>query len=289
MTNNPVSLYICDNLISRDYNNQIRSSSRSPELRTYFIIKFNWSDNVPDLIWWHIHAKSINSFSQSDQRRIRKYIIGWLPTCARLNYYDKNICPECPSCRAPLETQRHLIHCPCHSRLAIKNQWFHDLDLFLQNERYTPPIVRQLFFNHLLSEFYPARPPPIILDYDDNNIRRAIADQQKIGWNQLLYGRFSILWGSLIGRHLAFNHVPETEMTMDRWGKIIIKRLFQLMLDIWECRNREGHCSNDRNESQLSRQRLLDKIEAMQDSNPDLRYCDRDFVFCPMTFWRNIR
>ena len=181
-----------------------------------------------------------------------------------------------------LKTQIHLLHCECNSRLVIKNKWFHDTDIFLQNERYTPSIVRQLFFNHLVAELYPNQNPPDILEYDDPIIRRAIAEQQKIGWNQLLYSRFSILWGSIIGRHLSLHQVPEIEMTMDRWGKILIKRLFQLMLNIWDCRNGEAHISNDRNESQLARRRLLDKIRALQESNPTIRYCDRDFVFCPL-------
>ena len=58
--------------------------------------------------------------------------------------------------------------------------------------------------------------------------------------------------------------------------------VFQLFLNIWDMRNKAGHNLNDRQESQLSRQRILDKIIALQDSAPEVRYCDRDFVFYDM-------
>jgi hypothetical protein len=106
--------------------------------------------------------------------------------------------------------------------------------------------------------------------------------QNQIGWHQLLLGRFAIIWGDIVGVHLARNQVPHLEMTVNRWGKLVICMIFQLVLDIWERRNHEGHVVNVNNESQLSRQRIMAKIVALQESNPEVRYCDRDFVFCPI-------
>ena len=71
-------------------------------------------------------------------------------------------------------------------------------------------------------------------------------------------------------------------MTAERWGKTLITMIFQLMLDIWDQRNKDGHHLVYKNESQLSRQRILDMIIALQESQPEVRYCDRDFVFCPL-------
>lgn len=70
LQDNPVSLYICDALITRDFKRQIRSASRSPELQKYLIIKYKWQQTTPDLIWWHIHGKAISSLPKEDQRRI---------------------------------------------------------------------------------------------------------------------------------------------------------------------------------------------------------------------------
>lgn len=92
----------------------------------------------------------------------------------------------------------------------------------------------------------------------------------------------SIIWGSIIGRHLSFHRVDDIEMTMDRWGQTIINMMFRLILDIWQQRNLDAHQPTENNESQLSRERILDKIQALQDSNPDVRHCDRQFVICPM-------
>ena len=177
---------------------------------------------------------------------------------------------------------KHLLHCVCGKRSAIKNNWFSEFKAFLSDERYTPPIVHTLMYDHLHAVVYPHLGPATIPDDCDAVLQRAIDAQIKIGWHQLLYGRISIIWGNIISIHLAHNKVPDKEMSTDRWGKLLIGKIFKLFLDIWECRNAEGHVSNERNESQLSRKRILDKIRARQESNPEVRYCDRDFIFCSM-------
>lgn len=71
MCANPASFYLEDHIINRTFKHQMRSASRSPELRHYMIGKFEWHPNTPNLIWWYSHGKSISSFSKADQRRIR--------------------------------------------------------------------------------------------------------------------------------------------------------------------------------------------------------------------------
>ena len=289
---NAVTMYIIDNLITRDYRHQIIVASTSIGLRLYFLDKFDWSDTTPDLVWWQAHGKSLRAFNKQDQRRIRKYIFSWLPTCQRLASYEKDSDEEdetiteanrCPSCREAIETHKHLLQCQCHNRAIIKDRWFIDLNIFLSNASYTPPTVKELIFNHLVATVYPNTeviPPP--LPEFDAEIERAIEAQTKIGWHQLFFGRLSIIWGNIIGQHLHYNRISEKEMSIDRWGQTLIIKVFQLFLDIWQARNTDGHHLNEKNESQLTRQRIIDKITNLQESNPEVRHCDRPFVFCPM-------
>ena len=71
-------------------------------------------------------------------------------------------------------------------------------------------------------------------------------------------------------------------MTAERWGKIVIVMIFQLVIDIWTQRNKDGHQLTEKNESEFSRQRILDMIQSLQESAPAVRFCDRDFVYCSM-------
>lgn len=101
-----------------------------------------------------------------------------------------------------------------------------------------------------------------------------------------LYAINNLLVGSSC-YHLSANRIAAIEMATDRWGQTLIKMIFQLFLDIWISRNHDGHYLTDRNESQLSRERLIIKIIELQESNPEVRYCNRDFVFCPMETLEN--
>lgn len=124
------------------------------------ITKYNWHYNTPDLIWRQVCDKFLLSFSPADQRRIRKYIFQWLPTAERLHRQEKiNTVPsdlnKCPSCLIVVETHCHFLQCQCHNRSIIKDTWFKGLKSFLENNRYTPPQVSQMIFNHLIDEIYP--------------------------------------------------------------------------------------------------------------------------------------
>ena len=191
--------------------------------------------------------------------------------------------PNCPSCKAHelVESHQHLIKCPGLSRVLIMEKWRKEMKEFLSNSQYTPSIIKDIIINHLESVIYPITIPPPATAYDSEVIR-AMEAQAMIGWNHFFYGRLSIIWGSIIGRHLWLNRVNEKEMTIDRWGQTIIIIMFRLILNIWQQRNLDGHELTANNESLLSRQRILDKIQALQDSYPDVRHCDQTFVVCPM-------
>ena len=129
---------------------------------------------------------------------------------------------------------------------------------------------------------YPTTTAPLLPDYFTSAVQHAVQCQQQIGWYQLFHGRLSIQWGHIIGSHLASQRISDKEMTPDIWGKTIVKMIFRFVLDIWIQRNLDGHHLNNKHELQLSRDRILQKIRSLQESNPEVRYCDRDFVYCPI-------
>lgn len=276
---NPMNFYINDIVITRDIKNEVRKASRSPELQIYMIDKFDWKDYVPDTIWWIIHGSTIRSLSGTHRQQIQKYIFGWLPTCVHLKLQDNDLSDICPSCKT-IETHDHNYKCQCDSRIVIKNKWFETFDKFLANDRYTPPIIRQLFFNHIAHACTSRQLPPI--PPLPRNIELAIKDQDAIGWKQLLSGRLAFRWGTIIADHLHYHRISEKEMTPLIWGRKIIRQCFDLIISLWQQRNTDGHLLNSQKESQLTRARLLTRIEALQSRNPEVSYCHRDFIFKPI-------
>lgn len=219
LPSNPISLYINDMIITRSHKTSMRSASTSPNLREYFLKQFLWRPYTPDLIWWEIHGSSLESFPKNDRRRLRKFIFGWLPTNERLFSYKQTPDARCPTCNYICETHEHLLKCSHKYRQTIKDKWYttSTLELFLQNERYTPPIVKQILYDRIVAETSSIKPKAI--PTLSQHIRNAYHEQATIGWKHLLQGCFALSWGNIIASHLHASQIPEKEMSALVWGR----------------------------------------------------------------------
>lgn len=227
-----------------------------------------------------MHGSSLELFRKNDRRRIRKFIFRWLPTNERLKIQTPTLDAACLTCKSPCESHSHFIKCSHNKRQVIKDKWYTDFELFLENERYTPPLVRQLFYTHIVAETSFNKLTNI--QNLPSDIQAAHDDQNTIGWDHLPRGRLALKWGNLIATHLSAGGVPEKEMSALVWGRRVVKELFRLVLLIWNSRNEDAHGISNYNESPLTRSRLLHQIDIMQQSNPDVSYIERDFIFRPL-------
>lgn len=66
------------------------------------------------------------------------------------------------------------------------------------------------------------------------------------------------------------------------WGRQFVWYTFDIMLSLWDARNKTGHQYNSNNDSILIRQRLVDQICALKESNPNVLYHAWDFIYCPI-------
>lgn len=241
------------------------------------IKRFKWHQHTPDLVWWTIHGSTIESFSHADRRRFRKMIFGWLPTSRRLKKYNDELSNLCPSCNTSTETNDHFFQCTCRSRIIVKNKWLEDFDKFLSNERYTPPIIRQLFFNHMISFFsFETVIMPIVIS---SNIQQAINDQSSIGWYQPLFSRLGYKWSQIIADHLMITKVDNKEMTPLVWGRSIVWLLFDAGLLHWKQRNLDGHLLSQHKESSLTCTQLLQRIQFVQSLHHEIPHQHWDFIY----------
>ena len=282
---NPVTFYILKLLISRSQKHEIRKASCSQDFRIYMNIRLKWHANTPDLVWWEIHGSSMRSLHPNDRRRIRKFIFRWLPTCQRLKKFEPedntDFSDKCPSCGTHVEDHAHILKCTCMARDVIKTLWLAKVKIFLYNTEYTPDYMGKILYNVIeslcTSVIQLPLPGPL-----PSLVESACEEQQLIGWDQIMCGRLSRKWGTIIANHLYKHKVDPIVMSALMWGRKFVKLLFELTLQLWQQRNTDGHVVTSQNESPLARDRLLATIESMQRSNPDISYGDRVFVHRPI-------
>jgi hypothetical protein len=104
-------------------------SSRIPMIE-YYRKKLAWSEKTFHLIDWDVQHAVLKGLDVNDQRRILKFVHGWLPTNKRLHREGSSISPKCPLCNHLEETNSHLIACSHHEQQIIMDEISH----YLQND-----------------------------------------------------------------------------------------------------------------------------------------------------------
>jgi hypothetical protein len=169
------------------------------------------------------------------------------------------------------------LKCTSVSRAHIKTAWFAKLKTFLYNIDFTPDLMGQILYNMIVSsctyEPAPALPSPTGL------LKRACSEQASIGWEHLLSGRLTHTWGTILANHFHQRNTSDIDITALTWGRKFVRLMFELVLQLWNQRNEDGHFSSRIHDSKLTRDRLMANIEAMQSSNPDIQPHDHVFIY----------
>ena len=137
-----------------------------------------------------------------------------------------------------------------------------------------------LFFNHIIRFF--SNEAVVLPTGIPDNIQQAMHDQYAIGWKQLVFGRLAYRWSTVIADHLSLHNVDNKEMTLLIWGRRMTRMLFEVGLRQWKQRNADGHLLTQHQESNLTRNRLFQRIEYFQSVQHDIPHQHRDFVYREM-------
>ena len=127
------------------------------------------------------------------QPTLTKLIHKLLPLGAQVAKYDKKYPPNCPLCRALKEDLDHFWRCQATTRLAWRRQFLKDLDKKLVDLA-TGPEVRELVVSKLRAVLDGNQPSMIPTDPSLGDI---VAQQERIGWDQLMLGRLGLAWNAL--------------------------------------------------------------------------------------------
>ena len=73
--------------------------------------------------------------------------------------------------------------------------------------------------------------PDFTVAYTNPDLKDAIRDQQKIGWDNFVLGRWSPLWQTVQARYLL---TFENQRSPRRWAIEIIKKMIMITWDMWQ-------------------------------------------------------
>jgi hypothetical protein len=107
-----IQFHIGGRTITRDFKRTVREAIQLPTIRKYYCERFNWSDNIFDIIDWDIFRPVYKKYiSAKGVQWMHKFCIKQLPTGERIHKRDHFYDKRCASCWHTVEDDNHIFQC----------------------------------------------------------------------------------------------------------------------------------------------------------------------------------
>jgi len=211
----------------------LRMKAAAPAYWEYLRKKRNWTQADIQTIHWPVFRSALASFPSNDQRRIVLLIHNKLPL--RSSKFHPHMGSKlCPSCQREHEDAGHFLACQHPER----RQQFEKLKkqlLALSLKFGLHPSILTSFWLGLVT-VRNTTPYPDVIDDLPNELQPTLCYQERIGWDQLFYGRLAKQWAQAIDQlhpHLALSGVQ----VMIK----LVQAVWTYVLATWTIRNHHLH------------------------------------------------
>jgi hypothetical protein len=110
-------------------------------------------------------------------------------------------------------------------------------------------------------------------------IRKCIIHQNTIGWNQLVKGRITKEMRKVMDNHYQKLNLNTRRYTGERWCKLLIKNIWQVILQLWKQRNEIIHDLVSASQLSKTQERLATRVHKCYEWKDTLTLADRERIF----------
>jgi hypothetical protein len=107
-------------------------------------------------------------------------------------------------------------------------------------------------------------------------VQALIAQQDSIGWDQLLFGRFSCQWRTMQDEHLTTIYQKPAALTGSAWILAITTVTWEHTAQVWESRNHARHGTDATSSLAARTQQALRETSALYDRRDEILSKDAD-------------
>jgi hypothetical protein len=239
------SMHIDKLFVTHKHKKILRQNYLSVELREYLRESNKWTKNQTEIIWWDIHEASLQELSKAKRRFMQKFIHKKLPCNYRQQKYYNYKSAICMSCKEDIETQDHIFRCQsCPKRNKLRSDYFLKLSILMENHRTNEP-TKVLFLQNVKNWFnnMPTTQAQTIAPDATKTLMLASTQQNDIGWDHWIKGRWSQEWATLQNYDIKHNDSGKIYATSKKWAEEIVGLTWELIHQIWLERNIIEHDS----------------------------------------------
>jgi hypothetical protein len=263
-----IHLKINDIFITRDSQRWLMETSGRIPIQKYYQDKYGWKKSTFDSIDWELQWQVLNSYDLNDQKRILKFVHGWLPTNSRLHRERQSPTPRCPLCHYIQEDEMHLFQCihPMQRESVVEIQKFLIKESDIKSE-YQNSIAKAV-----LGCINPTWQP----NHDGNNICKITQEQDAIGWQQVYMGRITRAMTTLLSNS---SEQEAGGRRPTKWPRRLLRIVWDTFLTLWSQRNQHVHGVTLTLKRKQQRKALSAQVSGCYQRMDMMKISDRDRVF----------
>ena len=201
----------------------------------YWIQKKRYTKDDIDCIEWELQEKAFSSEKSTRQRKLTKWISGWLGTGKNMKRWNLRYKGLCPFCRHEDEDTKHVLRCKHEKPTNIWNTLLKEFDGTLIKNKTCYPLRKAIIRELGAWRNETAFPHWTSLD---NELLQAVMEQRRIGWCTFMEGLISTKITIYQKQYLALNF-PDRKISS--WTKKVIKAGWKLLMKMWQNRNDQLH------------------------------------------------
>ena len=236
--------------------NTLRCAYLSQDLRKYMTQRENWNEHIADTIWWEAHKCALNRMTTTNKTRIQKFVNRCLPTNKKLHDQDPEHAPTCPLCTV-IETNPHVSTCAHQSRSKLRGNLRRNITKTL--DKYDTHVhIKECMLLGLTQTLQGGNTEidSVNLSFTPTGpIKKALDEQNAIGWNNFYRGRIASSWNAVQQGHCKTRNNGKQDTT--KWATAIITTLWHGFLQLWEARKDDQHGRDSAQKQEKERTLLL--------------------------------
>jgi Zn finger protein HypA/HybF involved in hydrogenase expression len=201
------------------------------EMREYMEGANKWHKNKINKIWRKVYAKSMESLGATKKKFFQKFVHNELPSNNQQNKSYKYRNSICQACNDAIETQQHILICTaCPQRNKIRIKYIPDQSLYLDNQR-TNNATKIVLLQKVQSILNLTKCDSLckIIPDATNALKTAVTEQDSIGWDHWLKGRFSQEWAALVNYDIETIDTGIRYSLLEKWATGIIDLNWELV------------------------------------------------------------
>jgi hypothetical protein len=270
-------LKISDTVItSRDSKKWLRDHAGRIPIQQYYANRHGWSKQSFEMIHWSAQHAVLQRYDNNDQRRILKFVHGWLPTYDRLYREKLATTQRCPLCFYLVENNAHLFNCKHPSQWNIQASMMERIQKDNQNSTHKE-LMHAIIEGITMSsndQVWKADS-----QYKNIHINRWINNQNRIGWHQIINGRVAKSLTAAASDLLRQQGTETWNISGEKWTRRFIQILWDTILQLWNNRNNILYDGSQGTAQERKRERLLQRVERCFADSKKLPIDDRTKLF----------